>query len=510
MIRRPRLGPVTRIVVGLVAITGMLVIALDLLLGALPTEADQARRERGRVAALLVAQVATTLEQPDARALLLRTLHGAVAADPQIVSIGVRRLDGSLLAATGHHAQQWVPPADGRSTLTQVVVDILADGRPWGRMELRFVPLASETTLGWLTQPAIAFVLLLGAAGALLYGLFLRRVLQHLDPSAAVPERVKSAFDTLTEAVMIVDARGRIVLANRAFERLHPEAAQDRLGRPASAVPWLVAGLPRDPALHAWAEVMAHREPITGEVLAIPQPDGGTRRLVLNASPIVDGVGQVRGALVTFDDVTELERMNDQLRGALTALEASRQEIEAKNRELTELATRDPMTGCFNRRAFFAAFDPIFARARSGGRLCVLMTDIDHFKSFNDRFGHAVGDLVIKSVAKALGATLRPQDVLGRYGGEEFCILLPDLDPEQALLVAERLRLRVEQTASSSIEGHELPRITSSFGIATLADGAPSPQLLLEQADGALYIAKRNGRNRVERWRADESALTAT
>ncbi len=510
MRRRLRLGPVTRIVVGLVAITGMLVIALDLLFAALPTEADTARRERGRIAALMVAQVAALLEQPDARTLLLKSLHDAVAADPQVLSAGVRRLDGSLLAATGHHAQQWAMPADGRSTLTQVMVDILADGRPWGRMELRFAPLASETTVGWLSQPAVLFVLCLAAGSALLYGLFLRRVLQHLDPSAAVPERVKSAFDTLTEAVMIVDQRGRIVLANHAFGRLHPEAAQDRLGRPASAVPWLVAALPADASTHAWSEVMASREPITGEVLAIPQPDGGTRRLVLNASPILDGVGQVRGALVTFDDVTELERMNDELRGALTALEASRQEIEAKNRELTELATRDPMTGCFNRRAFFAAFDPIFARARNGGRLCVLMTDIDHFKSFNDRFGHAVGDLVIKSVAKALGATLRPQDVLGRYGGEEFCILLPDADPEQARQVAERLRLRIEQQASASIDGHELPRITSSFGLATLGDGAQTPQQLLEQADGALYLAKRAGRNRVERWRADESALTAT
>jgi diguanylate cyclase (GGDEF)-like protein/PAS domain S-box-containing protein len=507
----PRLSPVARIAVGVTAITSMLVLVLDLVLGVFPHDGELTRQVRMRQVNMLAVQVATLMSRPDDRAALLRTIHDVVASDTALVSVGVRNADGSLLASTGHHAKVWVAPADGRSTITHVMVDLLRDRVPRARVEAQFKPLPSSTLPGWLGQPWVAFCALLAAVGFALHYLFLRRVLQHLDPSATIPERVKSAFDTLTEAVMIVDANGRIVLANRAFNALHPDAAMDRLGRPASQLPWLVAQMPADASQHAWMRVMESREPITGEMLSVSLPqEAEPRKLVLNASAVKDGAGKVRGALVTFDDVTELDRMNVQLRGALGALEASRQEIEAKNRELTELATRDPMTGCFNRRAFFAAFEPIFARAKAGGQLCALMSDIDHFKSFNDKYGHAVGDLVIKAVAKALGGTLRPQDVLARYGGEEFCILLPDLDIDQAWAVADRLRQQIESQAGQGIEGHGALRITSSFGVASIVQGAETPHKLLEQADGALYVAKRNGRNRAEKWRAEDTALVST
>ncbi|MEF7614082.1 GGDEF domain-containing protein [Aquincola sp. MAHUQ-54] len=506
--RRVRLSPIGRIAAGLVAMTSMLVLVLDLVLGVFPAEGEVARQVRLRIVNALAMQLAAIMQRPQEQALLLRTMHDVVAVEPDLLSVGLRREDGSLLAATRRHAQDWKLPADGRSNLTHVMVDLQRNGVRWGRIEARFRPLASSTLPGWLAQRWVQFSLLLAGLGFVLYHLYLRRVLQHLDPSATIPERVKSAFDTLTEAVMIVDDRGRILMANQAFGALHPDAVRDHLGRPASGLPWLAAAMPHDAAQHAWARVMDSREAVTGEVLNIAQPDGGPpRKLVLNASPVQDGGGRVRGALVTFDDVTELDRMNVQLRTALTELEASRQEIEAKNRELTELATKDPMTGCFNRRAFFDAFDPIFARARAGGALCAIMTDIDHFKSFNDKYGHAVGDLVIKAVARTLGATLRPQDVLARYGGEEFCILLPELDLEQAWAVADRLRHQIETQAGQSIEGHGALRITSSFGVASIVQGAETPHQLLEQADGALYVAKRNGRNRAQKWNAGETAL---
>jgi GGDEF domain-containing protein len=134
-----------------------------------------------------------------------------------------------------------------------------------------------------------------------------------------------------------------------------------------------------------------------------------------------------------------LHRINDQLLITLTDLESSKDEIRRQNEELHRLATRDPMTGCLNRRAFFGSAEPLYAQLKEQGEeVCCIMSDIDHFKSFNDRYGHAVGDQVIKSVAKCLGSELREVDMLCRYGGEEFCIMLPGSTPEQALDVAER------------------------------------------------------------------------
>jgi diguanylate cyclase (GGDEF)-like protein len=164
------------------------------------------------------------------------------------------------------------------------------------------------------------------------------------------------------------------------------------------------------------------------------------------------------------------------------------------------------MTGCLNRRAFFEAADPLFDKLRAKqDELCCVMSDIDHFKSFNDRYGHTVGDMVIKSVAKCLGSELREVDLLCRYGGEEFCILLPGSTAEQAQDIAERLRAEIEAHAGAAIRDIPGIRITSSFGVASIAQGARDTAELIDQADNALYQSKKNGRNRVSIWAGERS-----
>jgi diguanylate cyclase (GGDEF)-like protein len=126
--------------------------------------------------------------------------------------------------------------------------------------------------------------------------------------------------------------------------------------------------------------------------------------------------------------------------------------------------------------------------------------DIDHFKQFNDVHGHAVGDQVIQVVARQLTAGLRPGDFLGRYGGEEFCIVLPGATPQEALAVAERMRADIEANARDAIRGVEVMPIAASFGVASLSTGVRSVEALIEQADQALYHSKQSGRNRVSLW----------
>ncbi|TKS62188.1 MAG: diguanylate cyclase response regulator [Nitrospira sp.] len=200
---------------------------------------------------------------------------------------------------------------------------------------------------------------------------------------------------------------------------------------------------------------------------------------------------------------TELQCANEQLTQTNMALvrtvadlEAAQAKILRQNIELERLASRDPLTGCFNRRAFYAQFEKIFTESREyDTELCCLMVDIDHFKRINDQFGHAVGDQAIQAVASGLSAGLRLTDAVGRYGGEEFCLMFPRTSLTEASNLAERLRVRVETEAGDRVRAASRLVITVSCGVSSTAFGARTPLELIDQADKALYAAKEGGRN---------------
>ena len=159
------------------------------------------------------------------------------------------------------------------------------------------------------------------------------------------------------------------------------------------------------------------------------------------------------------------------------------------------MATRDPMTGAFNRRSFFAEAEKTLVEHRASKRpLCAIMSDIDHFKRFNDLHGHEVGDLVIIAFAKALGVGLRTEDRLCRYGGEEFVILMPDT--ELASGIEAMTRLQRELTRIFFLSGKENVLITFSAGVVQVEPDETGVQVL-NRADQAMYLAKRAGKNRV-------------
>ncbi len=166
--------------------------------------------------------------------------------------------------------------------------------------------------------------------------------------------------------------------------------------------------------------------------------------------------------------------------------------------ELRVKASHDELTGVLNRRIVMELLDREIERAhRDAQPLAVGMVDIDHFKSVNDRFGHLVGDAVLAQAAAALSKSVRRSDLTGRYGGEEFLLVLPGCDVAAAAIVAERARLAVSKLACSTPKGSVC--VTTSLGIAVSLPGAPlSRAALVDAADRALYRAKAGGRNRVE------------
>lgn len=169
--------------------------------------------------------------------------------------------------------------------------------------------------------------------------------------------------------------------------------------------------------------------------------------------------------------------------------------IAMENARLYELAITDAMTKLYLKRYFQLRLDDELKRAeRYHGKVSLLMTDIDHFKSVNDTYGHTKGDEVLIAVAKAIKDNFRDVDIPARYGGEEFCVLMPEVAKEDALIAAERLRKTLEKSPRKL--GNDVKVITISIGIAEFPRDGKTPMELIEAADAALYRSKESGRNR--------------
>ncbi len=200
----------------------------------------------------------------------------------------------------------------------------------------------------------------------------------------------------------------------------------------------------------------------------------------------------------------------------LARVNASRRVVEMQQqlvdmaRQLEELSARDDLTGIFNRRYFGATLDRTFDHCHRYQRpLSVALIDVDRFKHINDSFGHQTGDVVLAEVAKRFSGSVRSSDCLARFGGEEFVVLLPETQLEDAMSFGEKLRAAIASTPVPIADDRALP-VTVSVGTASLAHTQfNSPSEMIAAADQALYRAKRNGRNRVEAERRRAQRLFA-
>jgi two-component system cell cycle response regulator len=215
-------------------------------------------------------------------------------------------------------------------------------------------------------------------------------------------------------------------------------------------------------------------------------------------------LGSANGTFIEGERVAEKLLSNDdrfQIGTSTTFKFSIADEMEAAvQRKLVEAALRDPLTGLYSRRHFQERFAAEVAVAHRHGRpLSLLLVDVDHFKGVNDRHGHLAGDEVLKTVARALTQGIRIEDILARFGGEEFVVLAREADATAAMALAERLRQLVEVASTLWESGDEVPvgiSVTVSIGVAQLAPDQ-NERDLFQNADGAAYEAKKQGRNRV-------------
>ncbi|MEM1067769.1 MAG: diguanylate cyclase [Planctomycetota bacterium] len=423
---------------------------------------------------------------------LRNALQTQVHRDADLLSIGIRSELGVLRVDTGHHAEIWPALDEKNPTVDTVKVPITLNRRPWGEVELAFRQPHPSALARAMHHPLMRLLAFFMVCGLGAYTVFVMRIMRLFNSTQVVPDRVRQALDTLAEGLLVLDEKGRIVLANRSFADMVESDTHDLTHQSASDLSWIAQDI--TDTEFPWTRAIAKTELQSDEMIRYQLPSGVQRIFSVNAAPLGKDRAQ-RGALATFRDVTHVEEHRAELERMLSLLRSSRDEIKRKNSELEILATQDALTGCLNRRAFFETFESLWSEAKAlSTPLSCIMIDVDHFKNVNDTYGHHTGDEVLRQVSKVVRRLHKEDGVVCRYGGEEFCVLLPHYDLNRALEAAEQTREAI--AAIRLLEPSQL-RLTASLGVSELRFDPSDPQDLINQADVCLYVAKREGRNRV-------------
>jgi diguanylate cyclase (GGDEF)-like protein len=244
----------------------------------------------------------------------------------------------------------------------------------------------------------------------------------------------------------------------------------------------------RDVESHGHTPAPAERSYKTKSFICYPISMGGRKVGVLN---ITDKAG---GGSYDDIDLSLIESIAPQM-----AMAMDRAEWQEKANQFQLMSITDPLTGMLNRRYLIERLAEELKRShRQEYPMSFMMIDIDDFKLYNDRNGHQAGDLALEMTAQCLKSALRSADVASRYGGEEFCILLPQTSLEEGIAIAERIRRRITRVRFPHGKSQPLGSVTVSIGVSSFSPGLETPQTIIEAADRALYAAKSRGKNRVE------------
>ncbi len=417
-------------------------------------------------------------------------LSAMVQRDDELLSAAVRRASGEMLVQIGDHVSHWQAD-DLPTTATQVQVPLWAAEERWGTVELRFRPITQQGISAFLRSPWTSHVALIGVVTFVLYSIYLRMVLRQLDPSKAIPKRVRSALDALAEGLLVTDRKGRVVLANEAFAAWAGQSPDRLIGRIASEFPWVLPGEEVDRRF-PWTRAIEDRIPQAHILLQLTDFDGNQLTLISNSSPVLGHDGQYRGVLTSFEDVTELEHHKIELS---MAKDAADQANQAKSEFLARMSheIRTPMNAILGytevlRRGFEEderRRDTYLQTIQgSGEHLLALINDILDLSKIES--GRLDLELTRCSPNEVLSQVVSVLQIKAKEKGISLSYRAAELLPESVLTDAVRLRQVVFNLVGNAI------KFTQTGGvqvITRLTDG-PRPLLAVDVVDTGIGISQ--------------------
>ena len=314
----------SRMAIGLVSLVISVLLTASLL-ELMPDRIGAIREGRAALAEAIATNSSIFITQKDIDR-LEAILDLVVDRNQDLVSAALRTESGHWLVTIGDHEEHWEDGDSEFATNTQIVVPIWEGATRWGQVELRFVSLVSEGWIGVASNPQIQLFLFVALLCFLGFYLYLGKMLKQLDPSQAVPERVRSALDTMAEGLLVLDSKEQIMLANRAFATLVSSTPEALLGRHAGAFPWSDENdQPLAPETRPWQLALQSSEAKKNQRMYLTLPKSERRTFMINCSPILGSGAKNVGVMVSFDDITQLEEAEIELLKSKEAAEAANQ-----------------------------------------------------------------------------------------------------------------------------------------------------------------------------------------
>ena len=455
-------------------------------LGLIPDRHSAVLEGRAALAEVLAVNSSMLISESDLRRLQIE-LELVVSRNADLRSAGVRAVNGELMVIAGDHEERWTEMPGEFSTDAQVRVPILAGRDAWGQVELQFRPLIKRGWLGWLGHPFVKLSAFIALGCFIAFYFYLGKMLKHLDPSQAVPNRVRTALDTMAEGLLVLDLKGRIMLANQAFASLLDEDAEALVGKEAATLTWVVAdgGAAPESSL-PWVGALATGIEQRNVTVRLARSGGAPRTLMVNCSPVLGSGGKHGGALVSFDDVTELEEIEIELRHSKREAEEANQ---AKSAFLANMSheIRTPMNAILGftevlRRGYDRdatdSLKYLNTIHSSGKHLLDLINDILDLSKVES--GHLEVESARFAPHQIIQETLKFLRVKAQEKNIELQMRLDGEVPESIVSDPARLRQMVTNLVGNAI------KFTSTGGVTVttrLRDDALTPQLEIEVSD---------------------------